>query len=162
MTGGWQSQFSRMCRWHDRLRDAAPSDKIDFLYAFFENAFHLRDWLVDTGALQSTNIDRFFAQSAVMRLCRDIANAHKHHSISRPSQPTPFTELREYAPYGGGNLTDSESLSIISDGEKYDAFDLAASVRCAWELFLKQQHSGKRGRHLDLGFAASRIPLAAS
>lgn len=144
MTGGWQSQFDRMCRWHDRLRGASAVDKMDFLYAFFENAFHLRDWLVDTGAVKSADIDRFFAQSTVMRLCRDIANAHKHYSISRPSQRMPFTELREYEPYGGGTLADSQSLSIISDGEKYDAFDLASRVRRAWEDFLKQDRLGER------------------
>ncbi|MBI2799308.1 MAG: hypothetical protein HYX63_03310 [Gammaproteobacteria bacterium] len=138
MTGGWQSQFERMCRWHDRLDGARPGDKIDFLYAFFENAFHLRDWLIDTGAVKSADVDHLFAESEVMRLCRDIANAHKHYSLMRPSQPMPFTELREYQPYGGGNLTDSQSLSVLSDGEKYDAFDLASRVRCAWEGFLKQ------------------------
>lgn len=139
MTGGWQAQFGRMCRWHERLRNASPGDKIDFLYAFFENAFHLRDWLIDTGAVKSVDLDRFFAQSALMRLSRDIANAHKHYSISRPSQPLPFTEVREYAPFGGGNLTDRESLSILSDGEKYDAFELASEIRRAWERFLKQE-----------------------
>lgn len=145
MTGGWQSQFDRMCRWHDRLSNASLGDKVDFLYAFFENAYHLRDWLVDTGAVKPTDIDRFFAQSAVMRLCRDIANAHKHYSISRPSQPVPFTELREYEPYGGGSLTDNQSLSVLSDGEKYDAFDLASRVRRAWEVFLKQKRLSERG-----------------
>lgn len=144
MTGGWQSQFDRMCRWHDRLRTARSGDKIDFLYAFFENAFHLRDWLVDTGAVKLADIDHFFAQSTVMRLCRDIANAHKHYSISRPSQSMPFTELREYEPYGGGTLTDSQSLCVISDGEKYDAFDLASRVRRAWEEYLKQERLGER------------------
>lgn len=146
MTGGWQSQFSRMCRWHDRLRNAPSSDRVDFLYAFFENAFHLRDWLIDTSTVKSVDIDRFFAQSAIMRLCRDIANAHKHYSISRPSQPIPFTELREYAPFGGGSLTDDQSLSVISDGEKYDAFDLASRVRGAWEEFLREQKLSARGK----------------
>ncbi len=68
--------------------------------------------------MQPKDLDCFFAENAVMRLCRDIANAHKHYSLSRPSKPIPFTELREYAPYGGGNLTDSESLSILSNSEK--------------------------------------------
>lgn len=145
MTGGWQSQFNRMCRWHDRLRNASSSDKIDFLYAFFENALHLRDWLIDTGAVKRADIDRFFVQSAAMRLCRDIANAHKHYSLSRPSQSMPFAELREYAPYGGGSFTDKQSLSVLSDGEKYDAFDLASRVRCAWEEFLKQEKLIGRG-----------------
>jgi hypothetical protein len=51
MTGGWESQLDRVKRWYHRASTATNSiDRFDFLYAFFENAFHLRDWLRDTNA----------------------------------------------------------------------------------------------------------------
>jgi hypothetical protein len=44
MTGGWQSQLDRVHRWYDRVSKAEdPADKRDFLYPFFENAFHLKE-----------------------------------------------------------------------------------------------------------------------
>ena len=51
------------------------------LYAFFENAFHLRDWLQDTGAATALDLQAFFYAHEDMRLCRDLANSHKQYSI---------------------------------------------------------------------------------
>jgi hypothetical protein len=61
MTGGWQSQIWRVQRWWRRAVDAAdPTDRLDILCAFFENAFHLRDWLLDTGTLSPEKLQAFF------------------------------------------------------------------------------------------------------
>jgi hypothetical protein len=88
MTGGWQAQLDRVRRWYERVCKAQdPSDRCDFLYAFFENAFHLRDWLKDTGAESDVDLDRFFAENADMRLCRDLANSHKHYSRAALANP---------------------------------------------------------------------------
>jgi hypothetical protein len=136
MTGGWHAQLDRVRRWHRRASIAIdPVDRADFLYAFFENAFHLRDWLKDAGAASDNDLNTFFASSADMRLCRDLANAHKHYSLRSPSQPAPPSEAREYAP-GNGNLCFDVSLVILSDGTKHDAFELATRILRAWEDFI--------------------------
>lgn len=121
------------------LTAVEPSDRYDFLHAFFENAFHLRDWLKDTGAVSEQDLDAFFATNAEMRLCRDLANAHKHYSLKRPGQPAPPSEVREYLP-GMGNLDLDVSLVILSDGVKYDAFDLARRILRLWEVFITTHH----------------------
>lgn len=136
MTGGWKAQLERVRRWYQRALSAKdPIDRYDFLYAFFENAFHLRDWLIDTGAVSENDLTNFFAENEDMRLCRDLANSHKHYSISRPSQPAPPSEVREYSPRSGNFDTDT-SLVILSDGTKYDAFDLAMRILHKWEEFI--------------------------
>ena len=136
MTGGWRSQWDRVARWHRRAISAQNAvDRYDFLYAFFESAFHLRDWLADSGATTSETLESFFESSPEMRLCRDLANSHKHFSIRNPSQRHPPSELREYSP-GTANLGEDLSLVILSDGEKYDAFDLAQRIFNHWEAFL--------------------------
>lgn len=134
---GWLTQLSRVRRWHRRVCDARDAtDRYDFLYAFFENAFHLRDRLQDTGAVKKPELDRFFEEREEMRLCRDLANSHKHYSLSgKPSQPRPPSEAYEYA-RGRGNLDDDSSLVILSDGAKHDAFDLAARILRSWEEFI--------------------------
>lgn len=137
MSGGWRTQWERVQRWYERLSTAASSiDRHDFLYAFFESALHLRDWLKDTGAVSDDALKLLFAKTE-MRLCRDLANSHKHLSISTPSQPRPPSEAFEYAPEGG-NLTRDASLVILSDGSKHDAFELAARITQSWRTFLAE------------------------
>ncbi len=135
MTGGWQSQLERVRRWHTRAAGAVDAvDRSDFLYAFFENAFHLRDWLKDAGAASDKDLEALFGEPD-MRLCRDLANSHKHYSLRSPSQPVPSSEAREYSP-GNGNLGGDVSLVVLSDGAKHDAFELAGRILDVWEKFI--------------------------
>ena len=136
MTGGWRAQLDRVRRWHARLATARnPSDRHDFLYAFFESAFHLRDWLLDAGAASERDIRTLFEGAEEMRLCRDLANSHKHFSLYDPSQPLPPSEALEFAA-GFGNLDTDTSLVVLSDGKKHDAFELATKVLRSWEAFI--------------------------
>jgi hypothetical protein len=133
---GWQTQLDRVRRWCRRASNATdPTDRCDFLYAFFESALHLRDWLKDTGAVPEAALQTFFATNEEMRLCRDLANSHKHYSLNRPSQSNPPSEIREYSP-STGNLGTDVSLMILSDGQKHDAFDLAKRILQLWEGFV--------------------------
>lgn len=131
MTGGWQTQLDRVRRWYQRATVAKDqTDRHDFLYAFFENAIHLRDWLKDTGATSEKDLKGFFDSNEEMRLCRDLANSHKHYSLSsEPSQVVPPSEAYEW------NLDSSVSLVILSDGKKHDALELAARILRLWEGF---------------------------
>lgn len=144
MAGGWRAQLDCVRRWYHRASRAQdPTDRYDFLSAFFQNAFHLRDWLKDTGAASEEDLDRFFTVNADMRLCRDVANSHKHYSLRNPSQPAPPSEAYEYSP-GSGNLGSDLSLVILSDGTKHDAFDLAGRILCAWEDFIASHVASER------------------
>jgi hypothetical protein len=148
MTGGWRGQAGRMRRWHSRLRTSAPEDRADFLYAFFENAFHLRDWLLDSGEVDAATIDALFASREELRLCRDLANSHKHRSISRHSQPRPPSEVWEYAP-AAGNLGGDVSIVIVSNRVKHDALELADKVLATWEEFLEDLRRERAGPASD-------------
>jgi hypothetical protein len=137
MTGGWQSQFERVCRWHARLHAAStPEDCLDYLYAFFESAFALRDWLIDSGAASRQAVSGLFDSNEDMKLCRDLANSHKHRSLRSPSQPHPPSEALEYSPRCG-NLGSDHSLVILSNGRKHDAVQLADRVLSGWQIFLE-------------------------
>jgi len=135
-TGGWQTQLDRVRRWYNRASKATdPTERWDYLYAFFENAFRLRDWLKDTGAIPEADLKKFFGANEEMRLCQDLANSHKHYSLRWPSLSTPPSEFREYSP-ATGNLSSDISLMILSDGKKYDPFDLAKRILQLWEAFV--------------------------
>lgn len=148
MTGGWETQLGRVRRWHVRaVKAESPTDRLDFLYAFFESAFHLGDWLLDTGAVSRAALDALFAANVEMRLCRDLANAHKHYSLrNKPRQPRPPAEALEYAP-SRGTVTANTSLTILSDGEQYEAFALARRILDVWEHFIDTRVRADVGEH---------------
>jgi hypothetical protein len=117
---------------------STPAEQSDFLYAFFENAFHLRDWLLDTGGASKAALGRLFEDHVEMKLCRDLANAHKHFSLRDPSQPEPPSEAREYVP-GDGRSGPSSRLVVVSEWEKYDPIALAGAILAIWEEFIKKE-----------------------
>jgi len=135
MTGGWRGQLQRVERWHSRFVNAqSEHDQIDYLFAFFEASFALRDWLIDTGAAPQMDLERLFQQHVELRLNRDIANLLKHHSISRPSQEQPPSLICEYAPERPSFGVD-RSLLFLSEGASYDAIALATRCLGIWSEY---------------------------
>lgn len=138
MNDGWKAQYERVFRWYDRVFNCKSEiDRRDFMYAFFENAFHLRDWLIDTGIVNKDTLYNFFDSKTEMRLCRDLANAHKHYSINQPSQSAPPSEVQEYSP-GNGDFGSDYSLVILSEGKHHNAYELATKIMASWDFFIKE------------------------
>jgi hypothetical protein len=103
---GWQGQFARMERWHRRALDALDSsqgghlgDSEDFIYAFCQAAYHLRDWLQKSGAASQAELDALMASTPALKLCRDVCNGSKHFSLDPSRTETNHIGLmREYVP----------------------------------------------------------------
>lgn len=141
MTGGWQGHFDRVERWYERAKSAqSEHDQIDFLFAFFENSFALRDWLIDTGAIKKEEVESLFLEHMELRINRDLANSFKHHSIERPSQEQPPSVLIEYAPEHPTFRADCR-LVVLSEGKKYEALELARRCLEIWRGFVKSMQS---------------------
>ena len=138
---GYRGQFSRVRRWYRRLSTATALDDIeDFLYAFFQNCYHLREWLLDAKVVAQTELESLFADNVEMQLCQDICNATKHQSLSTPRRPREFSLAREYVGPKRGWFEDDSILVVLSEGHKYDAIDLARSCLSLWEEFFKQHN----------------------
>ena len=135
MTGGWRSHLERVERWYVGSKAAHNEhDQLDFLFAFFENSFSLRDRLIDTGAVSQQQIDTLFSQHVELRINRDLANCLKHHSINHPSQEQPPSIAIEYAPEQPTFRADRR-LVVLSEGVKYDALELAGQCLAIWNDF---------------------------
>lgn len=123
-SGGWKGQLRRIERWHRRLTEAAQigsDDLEDFSYAFFQNAFHLRDWLVKDFPHLKRNIEAAFSANNELGVCRDIANATKHFKIDRrASVDTNISIAREYDP----RAPNKTRLTVLADVQ-YDLISLA-------------------------------------
>jgi len=139
---GWRGQLDRVRRWHKRVREigwepgfsGGTVDNLDVLFAFFQNCYHLRDWLERSRTMSKQQLDNFFQEHEEMQICRDICNGTKHLEISKPSVDADFSIGREYEP--GYRPCLDESYFVIAYGDMHDLFDLADSCMRLWESFL--------------------------
>ena len=139
-TNGWEGQLARVSRWLNRLMNAdSPADAEDFLYAFFQNAHHLRDWAA--GGKTTEDIDNFLNSHLATRICRDVANLTKHHELTRrPAQEYEPSILREYAGKHCGWFEGDSRLVVVTnhnnDGIVLDAREVAKECLRLWCEFL--------------------------
>jgi len=116
-----------------------PADAEDYLYAFFQNCYHLRDWLL--GTYSQDAIDEFLKSALPLRTCRDVANLPKQFALSRtPAQGHEPSVLREYAGANMGWFEDDTRLVIVTNhndnGIVLDAREVARECMRLWCEFL--------------------------
>lgn len=120
---GWRGQLALVRRWHERVLGAAQTgspDLQDFIFVFFQNCYHLREWLHRTSKIPKSEIDKFYSTTKELMLCRDICNGTKHLDVDHASVDAGFSIGWEYVPRepNGGRLF------LIADN-KYDLLELA-------------------------------------
>jgi hypothetical protein len=121
------------------VNSESPADAEDFLYAFFQNAHHLRDWA--PGGRTTSEIDTFLSSHLATHICRDVANVTKHHELTRrPAQEYEPSILREYAGKNRGWFEDDTRLVIVTnhndEGIVLDAREVAKECLRLWCRFL--------------------------
>jgi hypothetical protein len=86
---GYRSQLDRARRFLDRVQSDDPRRDIDYqddVWAFFQNCWHIKDWLKHDYRVPKRIRDRAIAAahaSRVLRVCRDMANGTKHRKLTR-------------------------------------------------------------------------------
>ena len=158
-------QFKRIRRWKkrlDKIRNSNSSEdeipnQIDFIFAYFINCYHLRDFLISSKVIQKEILNKFFEENIEMQLCRDICNECKHCLLERPSIGIKESNsnkksargwagvclVREYIP--DSLILKDDKLPIkniryvvLANFKKYDVFELADRCFILWGNFLKQ------------------------
>ncbi|MBS3136500.1 hypothetical protein J4401_06100 [Candidatus Woesearchaeota archaeon] len=156
-------QFARVNRWKERLDKIrfsnSPESNLDyhydFIYAFFTNCYHLRDFLRHSKVIQTNLVDDFFANNKEMQICRDICNESKHCILDTPSigAKIPDTNkksakgwagvflIREYDYFQNTLKNDNPIKNIkyvvLADLEKYNVFELADKCCQLWSSFFE-------------------------
>lgn len=89
----WEDQYRRVRRWLARIRNPVRRDPVpyidyeDYLFAFFQNCWHLKDWVYNDTSLPVTTrqaIVRAAKHSPTLNLCYDIATRSKHLVLRKP------------------------------------------------------------------------------
>ena len=91
---GYRHQLDRARRFLDRvlvgyegLEDLNEVEFQDMMWAFFQNCWHVKDWLhhdplASTG--QKTSAIALAHQSGALTICRDLCNGTKHLNLTNP------------------------------------------------------------------------------
>jgi len=165
---GWQEQYERMLRSHKRLTDYASGQRHfspdedgsaearDALIHFFQDAYHLKDWLKNDKAIGrkrarqqiKKEVEGYVSDTLYLKICADVANGSKHLQLD-PERPPSRTgdpntgitgqsvTVRAAAVGSGGEPEPAiHSWEIESNGVPYDALDTASKIVEAWDAWL--------------------------
>ncbi len=145
---GWQGHYRRMARWLNRLfavankSEPTMDEQIDYALAYFQAAYHLRDYLAAEGVVSKSQLDELMAATPALRVCRDLCIGAKHRKINSPSVDPMPSILRVYSP--GGEWPEDWHL-IIKAGEIFDLVTLATECMTAWNAFLTRYNLDPHG-----------------
>lgn len=89
----WEEQYKRMLRSHKRFvaiakgQFAEGSDVArDALFHFFQDAYHVKDWIKNDDALSAgvrAQVEAAVDGSVVLSVCADLCNGSKHRSLTK-------------------------------------------------------------------------------
>jgi hypothetical protein len=157
----WDEQWRRVHRWYRRVEaisrgrvpllhaadEVVTSDEVvasaaqltDEFYAFFQNCYHLKDWLARDPSVSLTQaVDDFIDNSPEMRLCADLCNRTKHAELTwtRAGDKDITTGQNVAVRIGVGNFT---SWTVRSGTTEIDGFDLATRCMLEWTRYLQTE-----------------------
>lgn len=146
----WRTQWDRVLRWFERvqlikrksLKEELDAEEMDIVIAFFQNSYHLRDWLEASKPDLKAVLDELFRKSFEMGACRDICNGFKHKAYANPTHGTDFSLYRECDYFEimsrKGNSPVKYRVAFVdgSDVRKFDLFALTNTCVSVWKQFL--------------------------
>ena len=152
----YEEQLERVRRWYGRFKQLndgmehpTPCDMyIDIIYAFFQNCYHLKDWLKNDPAYTKhtrTQIENYVKKTQSLSICADICNGSKHLTLNHApsSGDVPKVGKKVITIDIGHSLSGEEFPTMVKmqvevehAGKKRDAFQLATDALQAWESFI--------------------------
>jgi hypothetical protein len=142
----WRSQYRRMMRCLAKLHGATPPTNVfiaaeieDGFMAFFQAAWHLKDWLKadPQSSRHVSDIETFVNSTPELCLVADLANGTKHLALDRrPRTGDASTGMLTMSFGGDPTVGLCASIAVTSNGHTHDALGLALSAVNCWELYL--------------------------
>lgn len=113
----------------------------DAIYAFFQDCYHLKDWIKnDLTSPQRTSVESFVSHSKNLSLCADICNGSKHLTLIRSRTgcvPKLGGHEVSFRPVHGPNRRRRYVTYKIDSGDQsLDVFDVAENCMAEWKHFL--------------------------
>lgn len=157
MGEGWIEQYQRMHRSYDRLviiggpdNPFVTDDARDSLYHFFQDAYHLKDWLRnDPSSGQSReDIEAFINSSDPMRICADICNRSKHLVLTRSRTGDAGTAVTSQSLRFWANRPESRAIGhrwlVESNDLSFDVHELSTAIVEGWDEWLEPRFCSQK------------------
>lgn len=86
LNGGYNEQFQRVKRYLEKIKnqDRATVEYSDDIWAFFQNCWHLKDWIKNDPNLPISvkdNVEQEVKNYNSLMICADLANRSKHREL---------------------------------------------------------------------------------
>lgn len=144
----WKDQYDRMRRSHvtltlaANLSNAGSHEARDALYHFFQDAFHLKDWIINsigfTPAEKNALEDHITATPA-LALCADICIGIKHLNVDKPRDRKAPAELTNQSVHIMMGTGADHIWHLTYDSQKINVLDTAADVLAKWDAWLNDE-----------------------
>jgi hypothetical protein len=154
----WHEQYGRMMRWFKKFERISKAGKIvdtvdalDVIYAFFQNCYHLKDWVAKDASLPTSirlGVDRAISENNSMIICDCLANGTKHKELSMTRRRKainsivfrPKIELTIVADHPEKSKGYYAWNLVINDNEmEIKGIDLARNCIIFWSTYLKSE-----------------------
>jgi hypothetical protein len=137
-----QEQLARVHRWLERIqaREGPSLEYDDFLWAFFQNAWHLKDWIRNDTTIPKNVRDSVVntaENSKNLQICADMANRTKHLTLAFNRHDAAVTSRNITVFVGSSRSSESTHIITLNDGTKVVAQELAKAVVAEWEAILR-------------------------
>lgn len=142
-------QYKRVKRYLNRLehQDRDSTEYDDDLWAFFQNCYHLKDWIKNDPSVRAdiaSKVEGFVNNNLELRICSDLANRIKHLSLDRVREEAEVTNrnVNIEVPLVGSDILGTstcEHVITLGDGSKHIALDVARKAVENWTRFLSDK-----------------------
>ena len=132
-----------------QLLGGIPTDELDYFISFFQNCFHLKDWIIEAqkndGINWSNKIHAMINSNQSMKICRDLCNGLKHLRINRPSIDKNFAIFYEYRPFHNLDGSKESGWSVfisennLSKPDKFLMEEIVKNCLDAWINFINSE-----------------------
>jgi hypothetical protein len=135
---GYRHQLDRARRFLERVEDAANEVEFqDMVWAFFQNCWHVKDWVQNDPHVGQPSKDAVIArahQSSALNVCKDLCNGTKHLG----ARPGPKHQHVEMTIDSSGH---AEMDCIIDNGAGKSVSGRALAHQCIgeWVSILQSQ-----------------------
>lgn len=147
MNYSFSRKFHAMMRAYAKVQvistDNGPNiintDPADLAEAFFNQCYHLKDWIKKDPVIGSTvDVEAYLNREGALRIIADYCNSLKHAGLDRRSRTgAQVEEVRTHIKIDLTNkgFVSSGQLEIILGRKRYNAYKLATDGVAAWKSF---------------------------
>lgn len=142
-------KYQQMLRAFERLKQIGTdhgshisnTDAPDAAEDFFNQCYHLKDWLKKEHPDLATTIEQHISNTPCLAIAADYCNSLKHAGLTRATprsgQHIENRNVHIKMDFGRGGPITSSSASVTLGDQQRDVLDLATQCVDAWNSFLK-------------------------